>query len=187
MSSSGTSSLPFDISHIWTLLMCSARHASFIINRIWPGPIKIAGVPGRSVFRCPVGCNFALSPDIQPSRTCYASRLRNALNTMRGSVIPRATRLYSVFSLLLSAVYPLVLAQAQNQTVTVRDPRITYIGDWVDQDNGGHKFTGQVGASLSLTFQGMFSFACFVRPSRALSLSSCDRDGCILAWRCQPE
>ena len=48
---------------------------------------------------------------------------------------------------------PIVAAQSTN--VTARDPRITYVGDWVDQDNGGHEFTGSVGSSFSFTFQGM--------------------------------
>ena len=48
---------------------------------------------------------------------------------------------------------PIVAAQTTN--VTARDPRITYVGDWVDQDNGGHEFTGSVGSSFSFTFQGV--------------------------------
>ncbi|EPQ54253.1 hypothetical protein GLOTRDRAFT_94582 [Gloeophyllum trabeum ATCC 11539] len=52
--------------------------------------------------------------------------------------------------------YVAASAQAQQDfNVTSRDPRISYVGQWVDQDNGGHKFTGSVGSSFSFTFQGM--------------------------------
>lgn len=51
--------------------------------------------------------------------------------------------------------YVAASAQAQQDfNVTSRDPRISYVGQWVDQDNGGHKFTGSVGSSFSFTFQG---------------------------------
>ncbi|TDL26705.1 hypothetical protein BD410DRAFT_742100 [Rickenella mellea] len=45
-------------------------------------------------------------------------------------------------------------ASASNITVTTRDSRISYAGQWVDQDNGGHKFTGTYGSSFNFTFQG---------------------------------
>ena len=52
-------------------------------------------------------------------------------------------------------------AQAVNQSVTCRDPRIQYVGSWIDQDGGGHKYTGDVGASLSFTFQGCMPYIDF--------------------------
>jgi hypothetical protein len=42
---------------------------------------------------------------------------------------------------------------AQNVTVASRDSRIAYVGNWTDQDDGGHTFAG-TGDSLSFTFQG---------------------------------
>ena len=49
---------------------------------------------------------------------------------------------------------------AQSTNVTARDPRITYVGDWVDQNGGGHKFTGSRGSSFSFTFQGLPKYTC---------------------------
>ncbi|KII91232.1 hypothetical protein PLICRDRAFT_499963 [Plicaturopsis crispa FD-325 SS-3] len=46
------------------------------------------------------------------------------------------------------------LAHAQTVTVSADDSRISYTGDWVDQDNGGHKFAGDTGCSMSFSFQG---------------------------------
>lgn len=59
---------------------------------------------------------------------------------------------------LLSA--SLLSVNAQITNVTARDPRINYVGNWVDQDNGGHKFTAATGSSLSFTFQGMEAPIC---------------------------
>ncbi|KAL5514318.1 hypothetical protein ACEPAG_2406 [Sanghuangporus baumii] len=42
---------------------------------------------------------------------------------------------------------------AANQTVTAIDPRITYVGEWVQQDDGGHVFIGTTG-SFALNFTG---------------------------------
>jgi hypothetical protein len=55
--------------------------------------------------------------------------------------------------------------RAANVTVGSRDPQIVYTGTWVDQDNGGHQFTGQHNASAAFTFQGV----CLVSPRRALA------------------
>lgn len=49
-------------------------------------------------------------------------------------------------------------ARADNVTVTAGDSQLAYVGTWVDQDNGGHRYTGEQGASVSLTFQGAFTF-----------------------------
>jgi hypothetical protein len=59
---------------------------------------------------------------------------------------------------LVSLALVLVLStgstEAQNVTVLSTDARLEYHGTWIDQDNGGHKFTGEKGAYVSLTFQG---------------------------------
>jgi hypothetical protein len=53
--------------------------------------------------------------------------------------------------------YLSVLAAAQtagNTSVTSLDPRLVYTGKWVVQDGGGHEFTGDTAASVSLIFEG---------------------------------
>jgi hypothetical protein len=45
----------------------------------------------------------------------------------------------------------------QNKVVAVApsDPRIVYVGNWTDQDNGGHRFAlDHQGSSASLKFTG---------------------------------
>lgn len=48
-------------------------------------------------------------------------------------------------------------AFAKIQTVGSADPRIQYSNntEWTDQDNGGHRFSGNVHAGASFTFTGM--------------------------------
>ena len=40
-----------------------------------------------------------------------------------------------------------------NQSISAIDPRIAYTGDWVQQDGGGHVFTGST-ASFAVNFTG---------------------------------
>jgi hypothetical protein len=47
-----------------------------------------------------------------------------------------------------------LLTLGKNQTVGSRDSRIIYSGTWIDQDNGGHQFAGDLSASASFTFTG---------------------------------
>lgn len=72
----------------------------------------------------------------------------------------------------------LLSVNAQITNVTARDPRIKYVGNWVDQDNGGHKFTAATGSSLSFTFQGMAA------PIYSLRLSFVDLSiqGSSILW-----
>lgn len=45
-------------------------------------------------------------------------------------------------------------AQGANVTVTADNALINYVGSWIVQDDGGHKYASGPGCSLSLTFQG---------------------------------
>ncbi|KAF9813479.1 hypothetical protein IEO21_05586 [Rhodonia placenta] len=45
-------------------------------------------------------------------------------------------------------------AQGGNVTVTADNALINYVGSWIVQDDGGHKYASGPGCSLSLTFQG---------------------------------
>jgi hypothetical protein len=45
---------------------------------------------------------------------------------------------------------------ASNVTVDSLNSTLVYTGQWVPQDNGGHEFTRDPNASVSLTFQGSF-------------------------------
>jgi hypothetical protein len=65
-----------------------------------------------------------------------------------------AMRKYLV-AVLLSCV---VFVRAVNHTVGSRDPRITYTGTWLDQDNGGHQMTGAPDAAASFSFTGPHPF-----------------------------
>ena len=58
-----------------------------------------------------------------------------------------------IFVLLAHSVLP-VFAQATN--VTALDSRVKYVGEWVDQDNGGHELTTTQGSYVTFTFQGSF-------------------------------
>jgi len=59
---------------------------------------------------------------------------------------------------LLATTVLFLCASAQNVNVTAEDPRIDYVGDWVLQDGGGHKFVNTPGSYLTLTFQGSAIF-----------------------------
>ena len=52
---------------------------------------------------------------------------------------------------------PATVAMAQNLTVTTQDPKVHFDGDWTVQLSGYYEFTGQIGASVSLTFPGRFT------------------------------
>lgn len=55
---------------------------------------------------------------------------------------------------LLATIALSLCASAQNVNVTAEDPRIDYVGNWVLQDGGGHKFVNTPGSYLTFTFQG---------------------------------
>ncbi|KAL5476833.1 hypothetical protein ACEPAI_3019 [Sanghuangporus weigelae] len=62
------------------------------------------------------------------------------------------------FDALLSALLLVFVGSVRtqtvaNQTVTAIDPRITYVGEWVEQDDGGHVFSRTTG-SFALNFTG---------------------------------
>jgi hypothetical protein len=57
--------------------------------------------------------------------------------------------------LLFTRIYAQV---TPNVTVNSEDPRLVYTGQWIDQDNGGHEFTRDPNATVSLTFLGLFRF-----------------------------
>ncbi|EIN03729.1 hypothetical protein PUNSTDRAFT_146897, partial [Punctularia strigosozonata HHB-11173 SS5] len=58
----------------------------------------------------------------------------------------------SLTALILALLLP--SSVAQTVTVSAGDPRITYSGSWSDQDNGGHRFSGNPGDGITFTFQG---------------------------------
>lgn len=57
---------------------------------------------------------------------------------------------------LLATTALFLCASAQNLNVTAEDPRIDYVGNWVLQDGGGHKFVNTPGSYLTFTFQGSY-------------------------------
>jgi hypothetical protein len=59
------------------------------------------------------------------------------------------------FFLLFLRIYAQV---TPNVTVDSDDPRLIYTGLWTDQDNGGHEFTRDPNATVSLTFLGLLRF-----------------------------
>lgn len=56
-------------------------------------------------------------------------------------------------------IFNALVTVAGAESVGAADSQLSYLGTWVDQDNGGHKFTGEKGASVSLSFKGTCAIA----------------------------
>ncbi|TDL26707.1 hypothetical protein BD410DRAFT_836544 [Rickenella mellea] len=68
--------------------------------------------------------------------------------------MPGASNLFAVILFSFLAWRLDYVTAGGNQMAQWNDPRINYVGTWVDQSAEGHKFTTSSGASLSFTFQG---------------------------------
>ena len=79
----------------------------------------------------------------------------NSIYTLRKKSVSVIRSILFV-NFIVTRLYHSVCAQTTN--VTALDPRISYVGDWVEQNSGGHKFTVSQGSSFSFTFQGMLSY-----------------------------